>query len=102
MHLIYLVIEFLDELVFGVGEVALPMIRDDLTLTYTQIGLLLSLPGIIGAFIEPFIGILGDVWKRRVLIVIGGVLFTVSLFMTSASQSFFLLLASFILFFPSS
>ena len=102
MHLIYLVIEFLDELVFGVGEVALPMIRDDLALTYTQIGLLLSLPGIIAAFIEPFIGILGDVWKRRLLIVTGGVLFTASLFMTSASQSFFLLLASFILFFPSS
>lgn len=102
MHLIYLIIEFVDELVFGVGEVALPMMRDDLTLTYTQIGLLLSLPGIIGAFIEPFIGILGDVWKRRVLIITGGVLFTLSLFMTSASQSFFLLLASFILFFPSS
>ncbi len=68
MHFIYLIIEFLDELVFGVGEIALPMMRDDLTLSYTQIGLLLSLPGIIAAFIEPFIGILGDVWKRRVLI----------------------------------
>jgi len=102
MHIIYLIIEFLDELVFGVGEVALPLMRDDLTLTYTQIGLLLSLPGIIGAFIEPFIGILGDVWKRRVLIITGGILFTLSLFMTSASNSFFLLLASFILFFPSS
>ena len=61
MNIIYYLIEFLDELVFGVGEVALPLIRDDLTLTYTQIGLLLSLPGIIAAFIEPFIGILGDV-----------------------------------------
>ncbi len=102
MHLIYLIIELLDELVFGVGEVALPMMRDDLSLSYTQIGLLLSLPGIIGAFIEPFIGILGDVWKRRLLILAGGVLFTVSLIMTGASQSFFLLLASFILFFPAS
>ena len=102
MHLIYLFIEFIDELVFGVGEVALPLMRDDLTLTYTQIGLLLSLPGIIGAFIEPFIGILGDVWKRRVLILTGGILFTLSLYMTSVSNSFFLLLASFILFFPSS
>jgi len=102
MHIIYLIIEFLDELVFGVGEVALPMMRDDLTLTYTQIGLLLSLPGIIGAFIEPFIGILGDVWKRRVLIISGGILFALSLFMTGTSQSFSLLLASFILFYPSS
>ena len=100
--MIYLLIEFLDELVFGVGEIALPFIRSDLNLTYTQIGLLLSLPGIIGAFIEPFIGILGDVWKRRMLIITGGVLFTISLFMTSASHSFILLLSSFILFFPSS
>lgn len=102
MNIIYLLIEFLDELVFGVGEVALPLMRDDLALTYTQIGLLLSLPGIIAAFIEPFIGILGDVWKRRVLILTGGLLFTLSLFMTSASDSFAFLLASFVLFFPSS
>src|SRR5687767_5971870 len=102
MNFIYLLIEFLDELVFGVGEIALPFIRNDLNLTYTQIGLLLSLPGIIAAFIEPFLGILGDVWKRRALIVVGGVLFTISLFLTSISFSFILLLSSFILFFPSS
>ncbi len=100
--MIYLIIEFLDELVFGVGEIALPFIRNDLNLTYTQIGLLLSLPGIIAAFIEPFIGILGDVWKRRILIITGGVLFTLSLFMTSASHTFIFLLSSFILFNPSS
>ena len=100
--MIYLLIEFLDELVFGVGETAWPLFRDDLHLTYTQIGLLLSLPGIIAAFIEPFIGILGDVWRRRVLIVMGGVLFTASLLITSLSLSFLFLLLSFILFFPSS
>jgi len=100
--MIYLLIEFLDELVFGVGETAWPLFRDDLHLTYTQIGLLLSLPGIIAAFIEPFIGILGDVWRRRVLIVMGGVLFTASLLITSLSFSFLFLLLSFILFFPSS
>jgi FSR family fosmidomycin resistance protein-like MFS transporter len=98
----YLLIEFVDELVFGVGETAWPLFRNDLHLTYTQIGLLLSLPGIIAAFIEPFIGVLGDVWRRRVLIMIGGVLFTASLFMTSLSLSFLFLLLSFILFFPSS
>ena len=100
--MIYLLIEFLDELVFGVGEVALPLIRDELRLTYTQIGLLLSAPGILAAFIEPFIGILGDVWRRRALILAGGLLFTVSLFLTSASYSFILLISSFILFNPSS
>ena len=100
--MIYLLIEFLDELVFGVGEVAWPLIRDDLNLSYTQIGLLLSLPGIIASFIEPFIGILGDVWKRRALILAGGIFFAVSLFITSISKSFLLLLVSFIIFYPSS
>jgi MFS transporter, FSR family, fosmidomycin resistance protein len=102
MPWIYLLIEFIDELVFGVGEVALPIIRDDLHLTYTQIGFLLSLPGILAAFIEPFIGILGDVWKRRALILLGGVLFAASLAITSVSTTFYLLLFSFILFSPSS
>src|SRR5215217_1677284 len=102
INMIYLLIEFVDELVFGVGETVWPLFRNDLHLTYTQIGLLLSLPGVIAAFIEPLIGILGDVWKRRALILAGGLLFTLSLFMTSASYSFVFLLASFILFFPSS
>ncbi|HEX5808215.1 MAG TPA: MFS transporter [Anaerolineales bacterium] len=102
MNIIYLVIEFIDELVFGVGEVALPFIRNDLQLSYTQIGLLVSLPGILAAFIEPFIGILGDVWKRRLLILVGGLLFTISLGLTSISITFYVLLFSFILFFPSS
>lgn len=98
----YLLIEFLDELVYGMGEAAWPLLRDDLRLTYTQIGLLVSLPGLIAAVIEPFIGILGDVWKRRVLILAGGVFFTFSLVFTSISFSFLFLLFSFILFYPSS
>lgn len=102
MNFVYFLIEYVDELVFGVGEVALPFIRDDLDLSYTQIGLLLSLPGIVGAFVEPFLGILGDVWKRRLLILAGGILFTISLALTSLSVTFGLLLFSFILFFPSS
>ena len=100
--MIYLLIEFIDELVFGIGETAWPLIRTDLHLTYTQIGLLLSLPGIIAAFIEPFLGILGDVWKRRLLILGGGIFFTFSLVLTAVSTSFLPLLISFIIFNPAS
>ncbi|MCE9646361.1 MAG: MFS transporter [Chloroflexi bacterium] len=78
------------------------MIRRDLLLNYTQIGLLLSVPGIIAAFIEPFLGILGDVWKRRLLILGGGVIFAISLALTALSRSFVPLLVSFIIFFPAS
>lgn len=100
--MIYLLIEFLDELVFGVIETAWPLIRTDLNLNYTQIGLLLSVPGILAAFIEPFIGILGDVWRRRLLILAGGVLFTLALFSISISFSFLFLLLAFIILNPSS
>jgi MFS transporter, FSR family, fosmidomycin resistance protein len=100
--MIYLLIELVDELVFGIGETAWPLIRTDLRLTYTQIGLLLSVPGIIAAFIEPFLGILGDVWKRRLLTLGGGILFTFSLVLTAVSKSFLPLLISFIIFNPAS
>jgi MFS transporter, FSR family, fosmidomycin resistance protein len=68
IHLLYLLIEFVDELVFGVTDAAWPLIRTDLGLTYTQIGLAMSLPGLLSNFIEPFLFILGDVWQRRALI----------------------------------
>lgn len=97
-----LAIELLDELVFGAEEAAWPLIRNDLHLTYWQIGLLLGLPNFIANFIEPIIGILGDVWKRRVLIVGGGLLFTLALLLTGLAPSFPVLLLAFVLFAPSS
>jgi len=100
--MIYLIIEFLDELVFGVSEAAWPFIRNDLHLNYIQIGLALSLPGFLANFIEPFLFIVGDVWKRRIIILADGIFFTLSLFLTGISTSFIFLLSSFILFNPSS
>jgi MFS transporter, FSR family, fosmidomycin resistance protein len=102
VNLLFLLIEFLDELVFGVTDAAWPFIRTDLHLNYVQIGLALSLPGIIANLIEPFLGILGDVWKRRVLILGGGMFFTLACFLTAVSHSYLVLLISFIVFNPSS
>ncbi len=102
LALVLLAIEFLDELAFGVGSAALPSIRTDLRLDYEQIGILLGLPGIIASFIEPVIGILGDVWRRRALVLGGGVLFGLSLLLTALSGNFLVLLVATILFFPSS
>jgi FSR family fosmidomycin resistance protein-like MFS transporter len=97
-----LAIEFLDELVFGAQGAALPLIRDDLGLDYVQIGFLISLPGIVSCVIEPFLGVLADVWKRRALILGGGIAFALSLLLTSLSSGFSLLLISFILSNPAS
>ncbi len=100
--LILLLIEFLDELIYGVREAAWPLLRDDLRLSYIEIGLLLSLPGIIGNFIEPVLGILADTWKRRVLILGGGCVFVLSCLLAAASGSFFPLFFAYALFNPAS
>ena len=101
-NLPFLLIEFLDELVFGVNEAAWPLISSDLSLNYFQIGLLLSVPGIISAVIEPFLGILGDVWKRRLLILGGGIFFALACLLTGLSTGFIILLFALCLFYPSS
>jgi FSR family fosmidomycin resistance protein-like MFS transporter len=97
-----LFIEYLDELIYGAREAAWPLIRNDFHLTYIQVGILLSTPNLVGNFVEPVIGILGDIWKRRVLIIGGGVVFIISLILTAISGSFWPLLISFVLFFPAS
>jgi len=100
--LLLLLIELLDELVFGAFEAAWPLIRDDLALSYAQIGLLLSVPSFAGNLIEPVLAILGDVWRRRVIVLGGGVVFTLALGLTAASQTFGLLMLSLFLFYPAS
>jgi FSR family fosmidomycin resistance protein-like MFS transporter len=100
--LILLAVEFLDEFIYGAREAAWPLIRDDLGLNILQIGWLLTLPNIVSSVVEPFLGILGDVWKRRLLILGGGTFFALALLLTALSQEFYLLLISFALFYPSS
>lgn len=100
--LVILLIEFLDELIFGLREAAWPLIRTDLQLSYFQIGLLLSVPGLAASLVEPFLGILGDTWKRSVLILGGGMVLVATSFMVPASHSFGLLMLASLLAFPAS
>jgi MFS transporter, FSR family, fosmidomycin resistance protein len=100
--LVLLVIEFLDELVFGVREAAWPLIRADLQLSYIEIGLLISVPGVIANLIEPALGILADTWKRRVLILSGGCIFVLASLLAAASRSFLPLLIAYIFLYPAS
>ena len=100
--LAFLLIEFLDELTFGVEEAAWPFIRTDLALNYVQIGLLMSIPGIVSSVVEPFLGILGDVWKRRLLILGGGIGFVLACLLTGLSTGFGMLLFALVLAYPSS
>jgi MFS transporter, FSR family, fosmidomycin resistance protein len=100
--LVLLAIEFLDELVFGAREAAWPLIRNDLQLSYAQVGILLSVPGVVGNLVEPPLAILSDVWKRRALILAGGIFFAAATLATALSWSFTVLLISLIVFNPSS
>jgi FSR family fosmidomycin resistance protein-like MFS transporter len=97
-----LVIEWLDEFVFGMLEAAWPLIRNDLHLTYAQIGLLMAAPSIIASFIEIYMGILADMGKRRMLVVGGGVMFAVSCLLAALSQDFVMMMVAMLVFGPSS
>jgi FSR family fosmidomycin resistance protein-like MFS transporter len=96
-----LAIEFLDEFVYGVHEASWPLIRNDLRLSYTEIGVLMSVPSICGCVIELLLGILADVWKRRVLILGGGIFFALSMLLVAMSNGFAFLLLAWILFNPA-
>ena len=85
--LMLLLIEFLDEFVYGAREAAWPLIRDDLGLSYAQIGLLLGVPSVVGNLIEPFLAVLGDVWRRRAIVLGGGAAFAAALLLTALSHS---------------
>jgi FSR family fosmidomycin resistance protein-like MFS transporter len=100
---VLLVVEFLDEFVGGAREASWPVIRSDLNLSYEQIGFMLMLPELLANVVfEPVLGILGDVWKRRVLILGGGIFFALSTFLVAMSQNYLALLMAFIIFYPAS
>lgn len=100
--LTFLAIEFLDEFIFGAHEAAWPVIRTDLGLTYEQIGLLMSLPRIVGSLIEPALAVLADLGWRRRIVLAGGIGFALSALFTGTAGGFWALLAAELLFNPSS
>jgi FSR family fosmidomycin resistance protein-like MFS transporter len=102
LTIIVLAIEGLDELVDGVWGAAYPLIRNDLHLSYLQVGLLLTIPTIVSSLIEPILGILADLGQRRQLILGGGIAFAIALVLISLSDHFFGLLAALVLFYPAS
>jgi FSR family fosmidomycin resistance protein-like MFS transporter len=96
-----LAVEFLDELTFGTGEASLPLVRDDLALGYAEIGLLLSLPRLLGNLVELPVGIAAETVGRRALIVGGGSLYALSLALVAAGGGFWSLLLALMLLHPA-
>lgn len=71
-------------------------------MSYTQVGLALSVPNIVANLVEPILGILGDVWKRRILILGGGLVFAGALLLFALSRSFTVLLLATCFLYPAS
>lgn len=99
---LFLLIEFFDELNYGIGNTALPAIRLDLGLTYIQVGLLLGLPGIINTVIEPVLMLLGDTRYRKRLILGGGMVIVISLVAIATTQNFLVILVAMVIGYPAS
>jgi len=78
------------------------LIRDDLSLSYTQIGLLLSVPSFVSLVVEPALGLASVAWRRRMLVLGGGACFALALAVAAAAPSFWMLLVAFSLLYPAS
>lgn len=98
-----LIIEWLDELVFGAWGASIPLIRTELGLSYDQIGFLLTLPPLLASWgIEPIISLYGDSPRRRMIILVSGIGFAFACMGMGISTTFVLILGAQILFNPSS
>ena len=97
-----LAIELLDELVFGAREAAWPLIRDDLSLSYAAIGVILAGPSLVALVVEPGVGLAAVAGRRRALVVVGGVCFAGGLVLAAAAWSWWVLLLAFGLLYPAS
>lgn len=91
----------LDELISGFPVVGLPLLRDQLALSYEQIGVLFSVSALSGMILEPIISLLSDRGSKRWW-VIGGLLgLAVSFALIGSVRDFGLLLLVFVLYAPS-
>jgi MFS transporter, FSR family, fosmidomycin resistance protein len=98
-----LAVELVDELADGAKSAVLPLIREDLGLSYGQIGLLESAPLLLGSIMELPLGVLaGHGRRRRRAVLLGGAALILTLVGAAAARSFTGLLAAFVLFFPAS
>jgi FSR family fosmidomycin resistance protein-like MFS transporter len=81
---------------------AWPLIRTEFSLSYSQIGLLISIPALASTLLEPAFGVLADAGARRRLVVGGGAAFALALAMFTVADGFVALLVAGIILYPAS
>ena len=80
----------------------MPLIRDDLGLSYAEVGIVLAAPGFIGSALDPLIGAAADTARRRAVLLAGGFTFALSAALASASLGFWTLLLALLIGNPAS
>ncbi len=91
----------LDELLTGFLVVGLPLVRDQLGLSYAQIGLLFSIGPLSGMILDPIVNLLSDRGSKRWWIVGGWLAFGLGFALAGITRNFALLLGAFALIYPA-
>ncbi|HLL80469.1 MAG TPA: MFS transporter [Ktedonobacteraceae bacterium] len=91
----------LDELLTGFPTVGLPLVHEQLGLSYEQIGLLFSIGAIVSAVIEPPMFLLADRGSKRPWVIGGFVVLVLAFLLAGSVPTFFVLALSFALFYPA-
>ena len=64
--------------------------------------MLLAVPNLVSLVVEPVLGVAAVTWRRRALVLGGGLCFAVALALAAGAPSFWILLAAFSLLYPAS
>jgi predicted MFS family arabinose efflux permease len=95
-------ITFLEEMLSGIPTIGLPLLRHQVELTYTQIGLLFTLGAAMSMVLEPLSNVLSDLNKTKKYWVVGGLIVLAASFtLAGAARSFAVVLLAFALLYPS-
>jgi len=91
----------LDELISGFLFIDLPLVREQLGLSYEQLGLLFTVGACSGMILDPILSLLSDRSSKRWWILAGFMGLAVGFALLGSVQNFALLLATFVLIFPA-
>ncbi len=90
-----------DEIVSGLPVVGLPLLRDQLGLSYEQIGLLFAVGSCSAMVLEPIINVLSDHHSKRWWILGGLLCLILSFVMAGSASNYSVLLLVFALYYPA-
>ncbi len=90
-----------DEIITGFTIVGLPLLRDLLGLSYTQIGLLFVVQSVVSILLDPLLNLLTDRGSKKFWILGGLLVLTLSFIVRANTHSFIVLLLAFGVLFPA-